>query len=119
MAHKIIAADLGTSSIKLARFEATFRSVQLLDVRTFEVGTGGTDKPEERIPAQLQYVAQQVAEEKYASEELVIGLPGDVLTFRVVDLPFSNVKQIEQTIGYELESQILAAVECQVVDDVD
>ena len=116
MAHVIVAVDLGGSSIKLARFEAGFRRFTLLDTRTFAATHAG--KPIERIPEQLRALAAYLAAEKLVAEELVLGLPGDALSFRIADLPFDNPRQIESVLSYELESQILAPVEELVLDFV-
>src|SRR6476619_2164284 len=114
MAHKLIAADLGASGIKLARFESTFRNAIFIDARVIPCRTEG--QPEERIPQQLAVLAQTRAAQKYAAEEVTIGLPGDVLKFRVVDLPFSNPRQIDSVPRYELESQLLTPIEELQVD---
>ena len=56
MAHKLIAVDLGASSIKLARFESTFRKATFIDARVIPCRAEGP--AEERIPRQLSVLAQ-------------------------------------------------------------
>jgi general secretion pathway protein L len=114
MAHKVIAADLGAASIKLARFESTFRTATFLDARVIPCRTTGT--PEERIPQQMAVLAQSMITDRYLAEEVALGLPGEVLAFRVLDLPFANPRQIESVLTYELETLVLAPVEDLVVD---
>lgn len=114
MSHTVIAADLGTAGIQLARFEVGFRKSALLDTASLPGRVSG--RPEERIPEQLERLARALAEDRYACEELVLGLPGDALAFRLLDLPFANPRQIESVLGYELESQILDPVDDLVVD---
>lgn len=114
MAHSVIAADLGTTGIQLARFEVGFRKSALLDTASLPGAVVG--RPEERITLQLERLARAFAEDRLSCEELVLGLPGDALAFRLLDLPFSNPRQIESVLGYELESQILDPVDELVVD---
>ena len=45
-----------------------------------------------------------------------IAAPGDQLSVRVLELPFSDQRKIDQVIGYELESQIVTAIEDVVFD---
>jgi len=115
VAHKLIAADLGAASIKLARYETTFRKVTFIDARVVPCRTEG--KVEERIPQQLAILAQTM-KDRYAAEEVTLGLPGEMLRFRVVDLPFENPRQIESVLPYELESLVLTPVEELLVDFV-
>ena len=43
-------------------------------------------------------------------------MPGDQLSVRVLELPFSDPRKIDQVIGYELEGQIVHAIEDVVFD---
>ncbi|MES1206195.1 MAG: pilus assembly protein PilM, partial [Pseudomonadota bacterium] len=45
-----------------------------------------------------------------------VAIPGDQLSVRVLDLPFSEARKIDQVVGYELESQIVNPIEDVVFD---
>src|SRR5205823_364397 len=65
---------------------------------------------------QLQVLAQSMSAEGYDGDEIVLGLPGEVLSFRLLDLPFSTPRQIEAVLEYELESLILMPTSELVID---
>ena len=45
-----------------------------------------------------------------------LAVPGDQLSLRVLELPFSDSRKIDQVVGYELEGQIVHAIEDVVFD---
>jgi Tfp pilus assembly PilM family ATPase len=45
-----------------------------------------------------------------------MALPGDMLTMRVLELPFADVRKVEQVVGYESEGQIVHALQDLVYD---
>jgi general secretion pathway protein L len=45
-----------------------------------------------------------------------LALPGDQLSIRVMQLPFADARKIDQVVGYELEGQIVNALEDVVYD---
>ena len=47
---------------------------------------------------------------------LLFTMPGELLTMRVLDLPFSDPRKIDQVVGYELEGQIVHALSDVVYD---
>jgi type II secretory pathway component PulL len=47
-----------------------------------------------------------------------VAAPGEMLAVRVIDLPFSDARKIEQVVGYELEGQIVHALQDVVFDHV-
>jgi general secretion pathway protein L len=118
MAHITLGVDLGAATIKLARFEAGFRKAQLLELRQAESAqlAEGASAPE-RVAAQL-VALKRALDGAQPVEEIALGLPGDLLTFRVLDLPFSDPKRIEAVLGYELEAQVLTPIEELFIDHV-
>lgn len=127
MAHRIIGVDLGASAIKLARYDAGFRKASLLDGALVPAaapasGAAGAPSPGalpfERVVAQLAALRQHLVHDKGMADELYVALPGEYLTFRVIDLPFSDPRRIESVLGYELESQIMTPLDELVIDHV-
>lgn len=127
MAHRIIGVDLGASAIKLARYDAGFRKASLLDVALVPAAapaqgaagaSGSGALAFEHVVAQLAVLRQHLVNDKGMTDELYVALPGEYLTFRVIDLPFSDPRRIESVLGYELESQIMTPLDELVIDHV-
>ena len=131
MAHKILGVDVGSSGVKLARFEAGFRKAELLDGRVLALdevapaivegaagaeGHSPTVSAGERLAGALKALKRRLSEEKLGADEIVLALPGELCSFRVVDLPFSDERRIESVLGYELESQMMSPVDELVID---
>jgi len=49
---------------------------------------------------------------------LYLALPGDALSIRTLELPFTDQRKIDQVIGYELEGQIVYSLDEVVYDHV-
>jgi general secretion pathway protein L len=135
LAHRIIGVDLGASAIKLARYDAGFRKASLLDVDLVPAaapapgapatpgasatpGAAGASPPFERVVAQMAVLRRHLVGDKALADELYVALPGEHLTFRVIDLPFSDPRRIESVLGYELESQVMTPLDELVIDHV-
>ena len=57
-----------------------------------------------------------VARHELADSVVVTSLPGDLVTYRTFFLPFRDRKKLEQTIPFELESQVPFGLEDIVID---
>jgi general secretion pathway protein L len=111
MAHTVCGIDLGTYSVKLALLEAGFRATRLRGLDEIAVPSG--DEP--LIERQMQAVREALSQ--LGSEVTpYLAIPGDQLSVRVLELPFSEARKIEQVVGYELESQIVNPIEDVVFD---
>jgi general secretion pathway protein L len=115
MAHKILGIDLGTYSVKVAELSAGFRQSQL---------TGLYERPllppiegETQLTRAARTVAELISDEKLQAEMFATSLGGEA-TLRLLSMPFSDPKKIEQVLGYELESQILGELDGLVYDSV-
>ncbi len=119
MAHKIIGVDFGGAAIKLARFEAGFRKAVLLSVETRAASPLDPARSAiERLAARLAELQRILTDEKMQAEEVALAVPGELITFRTVDLPFNDPKRIESVLGYELEAQVLSPIEELVIDHI-
>ena len=49
-------------------------------------------------------------------DEVVSALPGDAVTHRILELPFSDRKRLDQTVPFELESHLPFELEETVID---
>jgi general secretion pathway protein L len=111
MAHTVCGIDLGTYSVKLALLEAGFRGTTLRGLD--EIAVPGGDAP--LIERQLQ-AAREALSQLGSEVTPYLAVPGDQLSVRVLELPFSEARKIDQVVGYELESQIVNPIEDVVFD---
>ncbi|HEX2657144.1 MAG TPA: pilus assembly protein PilM [Polyangia bacterium] len=113
MAHPVCGIDIGAYSIKFVVFEVGFR--QSLFREAFE----------ERVPEGTEpLIARQVDAIREglgrvpSDAMLYVALPGDMTSIRSLELPFGDPRKIDQVIGYELEGQIVHALDEVVFDHV-
>jgi general secretion pathway protein L len=111
MAHTIVGIDLGSHAVKFALIETGFRQSRALESFAEPVAAGETPLVE-RLGEALGRGLERIGRE--SSHYLAI--PGDMLTLRVLDLPFSDPRKIEQVVGYELEGQIVNPLTDMVFD---
>lgn len=111
MAHTICGIDLGTYTVKLALLEVGFRATTLRGMDEILVPTG--DAP--LIERQMQG-AREALSQLGGQVTPYLAIPGDQLSVRILDLPFSEPRKIDQVVGYELESQIVHPIEDVVFD---
>jgi Tfp pilus assembly PilM family ATPase len=111
MAHTVCGIDLGAYSVKLAFFEAGFRTTTLRGLEEIPVPAGEAPLLERQLAAVREGLARVAGE---VTPYLAVG--GDQLSVRVLELPFSDARKIDQVVGYELESQIVNAIEDVVFD---
>jgi Tfp pilus assembly PilM family ATPase len=111
MAHTVCGIDLGTFSVKFAFLEVGFRSTTLRGL----METAVPDGPAPLIERQLEAVREGLSQ---TAGEVTpyFAVPGDLLSVRVLELPFSDPRKIDQVVGYELEGQIVSPIEDVVFD---
>jgi len=111
MAHTICGIDVGAYSVKFAFLEVGFRTKTLRGLLETAVPAGDAPLLQRQMDAVREGLAQ-------VSSEVTpyFALPGDQLSVRVLDLPFSDSRKIDQVVGYELEGQIVHAIEDVVFD---
>jgi type IV pilus assembly protein PilM len=110
MAQLTVGLDLGNETIKRVRLKSSFRSVELVDYTEAEMPQDDRPFPERVAEALSQFGGNG------QSELLATALPGNVVSVRNLELPFTDSKRISQTIGFELESLIPFSMD-QIVFD--
>jgi general secretion pathway protein L len=101
MAQLTVGLDLGQDSIKRVRLRSSFRQVEVVDATC--VPLPRDERPYlERLAEALEALRARNGQ----ASLLATGLPGDAVSLRLLRLPFSDPRRIQQTIGYELEGQI-------------
>jgi type IV pilus assembly protein PilM len=113
MAHTVCGIDIGAYSIKFAFLEVGFRKNTLRGVMETIVPPGEAPLLERQMIAVREGLSQLSGE-----VTPYIAAAGDQLSVRVLELPFSDQRKIDQVVGYELESQIVHAIEDVVFDHV-
>lgn len=111
MAQLTVGLDLGSESIKRVRLRSSFRSVEVVDYTRIEVPEDERAYPERMVDALAKLQGKESP-----SDMLATALPGDVVTVRTLQLPFTDTKRIQQTVGFELEGQIPFSLDKVVFD---
>lgn len=126
MAHTILGIDLGTYSIKVAHVEAGFRKTRLLALHERPLpppldapagdasGAGAASEVEPLLSRQVRALKALVDEQGLRPEMAAAAL-SEAITLRVVSVPLSDPKKIEQVLPFELEGQLLGEVADHVV----
>jgi general secretion pathway protein L len=117
MAHTILGIDLGTYAVKVAQLQASFRAVRLLGLaeRPLLPPLADTDRAEPLLSRQIRTLVALLAELGIKPEMSAAALSGEV-TLRVITLPLTDRKKIEQVLPFEMEGQLLCELEDQVID---
>jgi Tfp pilus assembly PilM family ATPase len=111
MAHTICGIDVGTFSVKFAFLEVGFRTMKLRGLLETAIAAGDTPLLQRQMEAVREGLVQLSGE-----VTPYLAVAGDQLSVRVLELPFSDSRKIEQVVGYELEGQIVHAIEDVVFD---
>ncbi len=115
MAQTILGVDLGAYSVKLVELEVSFRQARLRAVRERKLLDPLPGESEvQRASRTLRGMVSEL--EQHA--DLVTLALGNEAVLRLVDMPFSDTRKIDQVIGFELEAQILGELDGMVVDQV-
>src|SRR3712207_4579578 len=111
MAHTVIGVDVGAYAVKFFMVEVGFRTSRTLSA--FEELVPPGDAP----LAERQGDALQAGLARLPGESTIyMAVPGEMLAVRVLDLPFADARKVEQVVGYELEGQIVHALQDVVFD---
>jgi Tfp pilus assembly PilM family ATPase len=113
MAHTITGIDLGSWAVKFTVLDVGFRHTRV--VSTFEERVSADERP----LAERQYEALRQGVSKLPSGTTsYLALSGEMLTLRVLELPFADARKIDQVVGYEMEGQIIHELHEVILDHV-
>ncbi len=113
MAHTISGIDLGSWAVKFTVLDVGFRHTRVAS--TFEERVAVDERP----LVERQYEAlRQGATRLPGGTTAYLALPGDMLTLRVLELPFADARKIDQVVGYEMEGQIIHELNDVLLDHV-
>lgn len=105
MPNRTLALDVGGATLRAVLIERTLRSQRV-------VGCYAAPRTDD-LAADLRALT---AAHQLQWDEVVSALPGDVVTHRVLVLPFSDRKRLDQTVPFELETQLPFELDDAVVD---
>ncbi|HCU23397.1 MAG TPA: hypothetical protein DF383_00125 [Deltaproteobacteria bacterium] len=103
MPQTVLGIDLGSYSVKIAQVERGFGEFKLVGFFEIPLVAEAVLSFEQSASAALTKFAE---EHPIVHDACVVALPGSLASFRHLSLPFGNVKKIDQTLEFELETQI-------------
>ena len=108
MAQRVLGIDVGTHSIKVVRLQASMRgfSVDLYDEESLPKLLDDEGKALGFLACAEAALRTLKDRGSLSADVIVSGLPGDMSSTRLVRLPFSDAKRIEQTLPFEIEDQV-------------
>jgi type IV pilus assembly protein PilM len=112
MPQKIIGLDIGSYSIKAVHLRRTFRGFELVGFREQVISREGETAPSEAV---AQGIAQLYGEGHLSGDVVISSIPGHQVSARIVKLPFSDRKKLEQVIPFEVEGYTPFNIEDMVV----
>jgi len=113
MAQTIVGLDIGATSIKVTRLEASLFRFEFKDSSEHMLPTH-MDLPWEQLVSSVLQVI--FSDQATRPEKIIASLPGRAVSSRVLDLPFTDKKKIEQTLPFEIEGQVPFPIEEVLTD---
>jgi Tfp pilus assembly PilM family ATPase len=111
MSHTISGIDLGCWSVKFTVLEVGFRRTRV--VARFDEAIAQDERP---FVERQQEALRQGVSRLPTGTTAYVALPGEMLTMRVLELPFADARKIEQVVGYEMEGQMIHELHDVILD---
>ncbi len=108
MSQKILGIDLGTYSVKVVHLERQVQDLKILNFIEEELPQHSRHTHEEEVKLALDKI---FANHILDADVVAASLPGQLLSARILDLPFTGNSKISQMMDFELEGHIPFAVE--------
>ena len=107
MPNRILALDLGGAQLVAVLVETSFRGYQIV---------GYHAEPRDAARPLGDQLKDVLVRHPMQADTVLTALPGNAAAYRILELPFRDRRKLEQTIPFELESQVPFAVEDAVID---
>src|SRR5262245_51833770 len=107
MPQKILALDISSRSVRAAAVETSFRDYKVTGLYEEEAGKG------ESLTDCLRTI---LSKNDLHADTVLVTLPSELATQRMLTLPFRDKKKLSQTIPFELESQVPFGLDDVIVD---
>jgi len=108
MARRILALDLGTATLRAVIIESTLRSCRV---------TGFFQQPRDPDRDLAEQVREFCVSYRLHGDTVLSCVPGDMVTHRLLSLPFTQSRQVSQAIPFELETLIPFDIENMVITE--
>ncbi|MDO8519543.1 MAG: pilus assembly protein PilM [Deltaproteobacteria bacterium] len=113
MAQTTLGIDIGSYSIKICEIRRLLREFEVIHFSEHILEQGSRLTHEELVASALRGILEK---NEILPETVAVSLPAHLLSCRILDLPFTNIKKIEQTLEFELESHIPVSLDELLVD---
>lgn len=113
MAQTVIGLDVGTTSIKMVRLEASLFRFEFVDFSEHPLPMN-VDLPWEQLVTNVLQVL--FSDRGMKADRVVASLPGRNVSARLLTLPFTDRKKIDQTLPFEIEGLIPQPLEAVLLD---
>ena len=105
MAQTILGLDLGARAVKAVLLESAYRGYRVAGHAEVPLEPAAEGGPTLRA-RQATALGRLLAEQGWRVDGCVAVVPGATVASHVLTLPFTDLRRIEQTIGFEVEGQI-------------
>jgi type IV pilus assembly protein PilM len=117
MSQKVIGLDVGSTSVRVAIFRTAFRKFELVGLVERHLSHRRGTHSDSECDAEIGSVIRDLRVAGILTGDAVVTtLPGDRVASRVMNLPFTEAKQITSTLGFELENFLPYSVDDLVFD---
>ncbi|NUN16011.1 MAG: pilus assembly protein PilM [Myxococcales bacterium] len=117
MSQRIVGLDIGAASVKAVYLEATFRNFKVVGAIERHIEPRGPDLSSAERESAVDDVLRRMKQAgELAGDTVVCALPSHRVLTREILFPFSDPKQIDSTIGFELESFVPYSTDEMVYD---
>lgn len=107
MPNRILALDVHGADLNAVVVETSFRSYQIV---------GHFSEPRDDSVSLGEQLRAFVARHPMTADTVLSALPGNAAAFRTLELPFRDRRRLEQTVPFELESQVPFSIEDAIID---
>ncbi|MFH1131525.1 MAG: pilus assembly protein PilM [Pseudomonadota bacterium] len=112
MAQRVLGIDLGAHTVKVAELDVGFRAAKLRSLRTFDVVRGLSSSLQASLAALKEVGVLELG------TGIAVGIPGDRVLLRVLDIPFADPRKISAVVGNELADELPWEIEEAIFDFV-
>lgn len=114
MSQKILALDLGTFSLKVILLQRQFADFEVLQFIEHPLNLHSRLSHTEQISLALEPI---LTEYRIADADVIsAALPGHLISNRIIELPSSHAKKLDQMVEFELEGFIPTEIDELVID---
>jgi type II secretory pathway component PulL len=107
MPQRVLALEIDAHELKGAVIETTFRDYRVVGFYREDIAADGNVSDQ---------VRSLVERHKMQPGTVLSSIPGDLVAFRTLFLPFRDRKRLDQTVPFELENQVPFGLDEVVVD---